>query len=74
MQIDFLHYIKAQGCIYTSNFFFYIYFLGGFFNFFVVLYSALFHLPPSDSTVPTDAGMEPRTVATCALAVRRSNH
>ncbi len=29
---------------------------------------------PSDSTVPTDAGIEPRTVATSALAVRRSNH
>jgi hypothetical protein len=29
---------------------------------------------PSDSSVPTDAGIEPRTVATCALAVRRSNH
>jgi hypothetical protein len=29
---------------------------------------------PSDSTVPTDAGIEPRTVATCALAVRRSNN
>jgi hypothetical protein len=29
---------------------------------------------PSDSTVPTDAGIEPWTVATCALAVRRSNH
>jgi hypothetical protein len=29
---------------------------------------------PSDSTVPTDAGIEPTTVATCALAVRRSNH
>jgi hypothetical protein len=28
---------------------------------------------PSDSTVPTDAGIEPRTVATGALAVRRSN-
>jgi hypothetical protein len=26
---------------------------------------------PSDSTVPTDAGIEPRTVATCALTVRR---
>jgi hypothetical protein len=24
--------------------------------------------------VPTDAGIEPRTVATGALAVRRSNH
>jgi hypothetical protein len=29
---------------------------------------------PSDSTVPTDAGIEPGTVATGALAVRRSNH
>jgi hypothetical protein len=29
---------------------------------------------PSDSTVPTDAGIEPMTVATSALAVRRSNH
>ncbi len=29
---------------------------------------------PSDSTVPTDAGIEPRTVATGALAVRHSNH
>jgi hypothetical protein len=29
---------------------------------------------PYDSTVTTDAGIEPRTVATSALAVRRSNH
>jgi hypothetical protein len=29
---------------------------------------------PSDSTVPTDAGIEPRTVATGALAVRHSIH
>jgi hypothetical protein len=29
---------------------------------------------PSDSTVPTDAGIEPRIVATGVLAVRRSNH
>jgi hypothetical protein len=29
---------------------------------------------PSDSTVPMDAGIEPRTVATGALAVRCSNH
>jgi hypothetical protein len=27
-----------------------------------------------DSTVPTDAGIEPRTIATGALAVRCSNH
>jgi hypothetical protein len=41
---------------------------------FYVRYSTLLHLPPSDSTVPEDAGIEPRTVATTALAVRRSNH
>jgi hypothetical protein len=29
---------------------------------------------PSDSTVSEDAGIEPRIVATGALAVRRSNH
>jgi hypothetical protein len=29
---------------------------------------------PSDSTVSEDAGIEPRTVATLALAVRRSNN
>jgi hypothetical protein len=29
---------------------------------------------PSDSTVPTNAKIEPRTVATSALAVRRCNH
>jgi hypothetical protein len=29
---------------------------------------------PSDSTVSEDAGIEPRTVATLALAVGRSNH
>ncbi len=41
---------------------------------FSVLFSALLHLPPSDSNVPTDAGIEPRTDATGALTVRRSNH
>jgi hypothetical protein len=29
---------------------------------------------PSDSTVSEDAWIEPRTVATLALSVRRSNH
>jgi hypothetical protein len=41
---------------------------------FYVRYSTLLHLPPSDSTVPEDAGIDPRTVATTALDVRRSNH
>jgi hypothetical protein len=31
------------------------------------------HSRPSDATVPEDAGIEPRTVSTSALAVRRSN-
>jgi hypothetical protein len=39
--------------------FFFKYFLGDFF-FLFVQYSALLHLPPSDSTVPTDAGIEPK--------------
>jgi hypothetical protein len=38
--------------------------------FFYVLYSTRLHLPPLSSTVSEDAG----TVATSALAVRRSNH
>jgi len=29
---------------------------------------------PSDSTVPADAGFEPRAVANLALAARHSNH
>ncbi len=33
---------------------------------FYVLYSTLLHLPPSDSTVSKDAGIEPRTVASTA--------
>ncbi len=45
-------------------------FLGGFF----FLTIPVFICRPSDSTVPTDAEIEPRTVATGALAVRRSNH
>ncbi len=39
-----------------------------------VHYSTLPHLPPLRSTVLEDVGIEHRTVATSALAVRRSNH
>ncbi len=39
---------------------------------FYVLYSTV--LNPLDSTVSGDAGIEPRTVATSALVVRRSKH
>jgi hypothetical protein len=56
-----------------ENFFFFNIF-GFFFFSFSVQYSALLHLPPLRSTVPTDTGIEPRTVATGALTVRRSNH
>ncbi len=51
--------------------------LKGDFWFFYALYSILFNLPTSqvsNFTVSEDAGIEPRTVATTALTVRRSNH
>ncbi len=51
-----------------------IIFWGGFFSFCSYIIQHCFICRPSDSTVPTDAGIEPRTVATGALAVRRSNH
>jgi hypothetical protein len=50
------------------------YFFGGFFFFFSYYIQHCFICRPSDSTVSTDAGIEPRTVATGALTVRRSNH
>jgi hypothetical protein len=46
-----------------------------YFYYFSVRYSTLLCLPPLRySTVLEDAGIEPRTVATLALAVRHSNH
>jgi hypothetical protein len=60
-------------CIGTVCFFF-KYFLGEFFIFSSYYIQHCFICRPSDSTVPTYAGTEPKTVATCALAVRRSNH
>ncbi len=50
------------------------YFTGGFFIFYLVLYSTLLHWPAPDSTVSEDAEIEPRTGATLVLTVRRSNH
>jgi hypothetical protein len=47
---------------------------GGVFLFLSYNIQHCFICRPSDSTVLTDAGIEPRTVATAALAVRRSNH
>jgi hypothetical protein len=51
-------------------------FKGDFFLFFTFMYviQHCFIWHPSDSTVSEDAGIEPITVATLALTVRRSNH
>ncbi len=59
----------------TVQFFFFLnIFSGDFYSFCSYNIQHCFICRPSDSTVPTDAGIEPRTVATGALAVRRSNH
>jgi hypothetical protein len=55
-------------------FYIYIYIFWGNFFFFPFYIQHWFICRPSDSTVPRDAGIEPRTVASGALAVRRSNH
>jgi hypothetical protein len=55
-------------------FFNFIFVSGDFLIFFSYNIQYCFICCPSDSTVPTDAGVEPRTVATGALEVRRSNH
>jgi hypothetical protein len=49
---------------------------GDFFGFFLFMYDIqhCFICRPPDFTVLEDAGIEPRTVATTALTVRRSNH
>ncbi len=39
---------------------------GGFYGF-LVIYSTLLHLPPSNSTVSEDAGIEPKTVANVSI-------
>jgi hypothetical protein len=59
----------------VKRFFFFLIFFWGIFSLFVhYIIQHCFICRPSDSTVPTDAGIEPKTVATSALAVRRSNH
>ncbi len=52
------------------------FFTGDFLIFFLFMYNIqhCFICRPSDSTVSEDAGIELRTVATTALAVRRSDH
>ncbi len=58
-------------CSYVTSFVGYVRYFFFFFSFYIQHY---FICRPSDSTVPTDAGIEPRTIATGALAVRHSNH
>jgi hypothetical protein len=50
-----------------------IFLKGNIFRFFHYFIQHCFICRPSDSTVSEDAGIKPRTVATMALAVRRSN-
>jgi hypothetical protein len=69
-----LPYFRNHFRFLTSCSFFLNIFLWDFFSFSSYNIQHCFICRPSDSTVPTDAGIEPRTVATCALAVRRSNH
>ncbi len=67
-------YLKKLPRIITVALIFYIYFWGIFYLYFSYYIQHCFICRPSDSNVPTNAGIEPRTVATGALAVRRSNH
>jgi hypothetical protein len=62
---------RGKARLYSSRFngFLKIFFWGDFL-FFSYYIQHCFICRPSDSTVPTDAGIEPRTVATGALAVR----
>ncbi len=62
--------------LFRSIYIFFFCLNGGFLHFFLFLYDIqhCFIWHPSDSTVSEDAGIEPRTIATTALAVRRSNH
>jgi hypothetical protein len=46
----------------------------GIFSFFMYFIQHCFIGRSSESTLSDDAGIEPRTVATLALSMRRSNH
>ncbi len=61
--------LPSDGRLLKGDFLFFIGFL-----FFMYDIQHCFICSPSDFTMSEDAGIEPRTVATTALAVRRSNH
>jgi hypothetical protein len=58
----------------SATVFFFIFLGGDLFLFFSYYIQHCFICRSSDSTVATDAGIEPRTVAAGALGVRHSNH
>jgi hypothetical protein len=68
---DIQGHLNFEACAYI---FLYFFFWGGIFYIFSYYIQHGFICRPSDSTGPSDAGIEPRTVATGALAVRCFNH
>ncbi len=68
--VPYTDYINMKNC--TVDVFAYLYNRGIFLCMYFIQHC--FICRPSDSTVSEDAGIEPRTVATSALAVRRSCH
>jgi hypothetical protein len=61
---EYLTALAGLVCLTLENFFFFL--AVGIFHFFLYYIKHCFICCPSDSTVPTDAAIEPRTVATGA--------
>ncbi len=60
--------------LYLKTYFTYSFLKGDFWIFFLYFMQHCFICRPSESTESEDAGIQPRTVATTALVVTRSNH